>query len=301
MIGKEGLAEAFVKLIPLARITKQEEFVEILKSNKNLHSQLVDLLGAVQTIDAHNAVHEFFDYNARSDTDLLEKYLQSLSVGTHPERGIIEDLYELLTSTEKLIKNEKLEDSVLQCVASLTRQSSFDTNDELLRKIKQFILKNLMNDCEETYCRTRYIRALHNLQDPLTISILLKSALEEDTKISVAAMQALKSFPIIHFNEKHRQVFAQIFYQIPKKFDSSARTLALDILLAMKPTPQQLGHLLDYLASNDRHFEIKTYVIQKLNMLSEKCPRFRSLVESTLFERPHVNNYHIIGQKGKRK
>lgn len=91
LIGKEALAEAFVKLIPLARITKQEEFEDILKSNKKIHSQLVDLLGAVQTIDAHNAIHKMFDYNKNSDVDLWEKYLQSLSVGTHPDKSIIED------------------------------------------------------------------------------------------------------------------------------------------------------------------------------------------------------------------
>lgn len=299
MVGKEVLAEAFVKLLPLARITKQEEFTNILKSNKNLHAQLVDLLGAVQTIDAHNAINEVFDYNSKSDTDLLEKYLQSLSVGTHPERAIIEDLFERLTAENKAIKNEKLRDSVLQCVAALTHQSGFDINDDLFKNIKKFILKNLNENCEDEFCKTLYIRALQNLQDPSTITTLLKYALENEAKISVAAMQALKSFPVIHFNEKHRQEFTRIFYQVNKKYDSSARTLALDILLTMKPTPEQLGHLLDYLTSNDKHFEIKTYVIQKLKMLSEKCPRFRALLQSSLYERPHVNNYHIIGQKGK--
>ncbi|XP_065355823.1 microsomal triacylglycerol transfer protein [Calliphora vicina] len=298
LIGKEALAEAFVKLIPLARITKQEEFEDILKSNKKLHSQLVDLLGAAQTIDAHNAIHKIFDYNQNSDVDLWEKYLQSLSVGTHPDRSIIEDLFERLTSADTAIKNQKLQDSVLQCVTSLTHQSGLDAKDNLLKEIKQFILKNLHEDCEDEVCQTRYIRALQNLQDPSAIPILLKYALHEETKISIAAMQALKSFPTIHFNEKHRQAFTSIFYQIQKKYDSSARTLALDILLAMKPTPTQLGQLLDYLASSDRHFEIKTYVIQKLKMLSDKCPRFRALLESSLYERPHVNNYHIIGQKG---
>lgn len=137
-------------------------------------------------------------------------------------------------------------------MASLTHQSGLDAKDNLLKEIKQFILKNLHEDCEDEVCQTRYIRALQNLQDPSAIPVLLKYALHEETKISIAAMQALKSFPTIHFNEKHRQAFTSIFYQIKKKYDSSARTLALDILLAMKPTPKQLGQLLDYLASSDR-------------------------------------------------
>ena len=299
LIGKEALAEAFVKLIPLARITKEAEFLDILKSHTKLLSQLVDLLGAVQTIDAHNAIHAVLDYNKKSDVDLLEKYLQSLSVGSHPDRAIIEDLFERLTNVEKPIKNEKLKDSVLQCVASLTQQTGFDTNDALLQKIKNFILENLQTECKDSLCKILYIRALQNLRDATTVNVLLQYALEEETKVSVAAMQALKSFPTLYFNEKHRQAFTSIFYQIVKKYDSSARTLALDILLSMKPTPEQLGHLLDYLASNDHHFEMKTYVIQKLKMLADKCPRFKVLFESILYQRPHVNNYHIIGQKGK--
>lgn len=298
LIGKESLAEAFVKLIPLARITKEAEFVDILKTHTKLLSQLVDLLGAVQTIDAHNAIHVVLDYNKKSDVDLIEKYLQSLSVGSHPERAILEDLFARFINTEQPIKNEKLKDSVLQCLASLTQQSGFDVNDGLLKKIKNFILENLETECKNSLCKILYIRALQNLRDASTVDVLLKYALEEETKVSVAAMQALKSFPTLYFNEKHRQAFTSIFYQISKKYDSSARTLALDILLSMKPTPQQLGHLLDYLASNDRHFEIKTYVIQKLKMLADKCPRFKVLFESSLYQRPHVNNYHIIGQKG---
>uniref|UniRef100_T1PIX7 MTP large subunit lipid-binding domain-containing protein n=1 Tax=Musca domestica TaxID=7370 RepID=T1PIX7_MUSDO len=66
----------------------------------------------------------------------------------------------------------------------------------------------------------------------------------------------------------------------------------------MRPTKEQLGHILDYLASNDHHFEIKTYVIQKLRTYAEIHPKFKALLQMCLNERPHINNYHILGQKG---
>ena len=301
-IGFASLAATFAKLLPLARITKQAEFVEILQKHKDLHNQLVDLLGAVQSIEAHNAILEVFPLNeADYNADWLEKYLQSLAVGTHPDRAIIEDLLKILkTNDETALNDEKLKDTVLQTLASLTHQMGFEPQESLLQQIRSYILDQLVKKCPEddASCETRYIRALQNLQDVNTIPVLLETALKASSKASVAAMQALRSFPVERFSERDRALFAQIFFQHQRKYDTSARTVAFDILLALKPTKEQLGQFLEYLGSNDRHYEIKTYVIQKLKMLSEKCPRFNALLRDCLHERPKINNYHVIGQKG---
>ncbi|KAH8334030.1 hypothetical protein KR059_006018, partial [Drosophila kikkawai] len=296
-VGKSSLALAYVKLIPLARITSQERFAALLKEHSKLLPQLVDLLGAVQTFDAHNATFGFLYKEAdttNEQLELLEKYLQSLAVATHPERKIIEHLYGLLQSEVVAKRQAKLRDSIIQTVATLTRQSGFDGNDLLLQQVRAYILQGITS--KEP---TLYIRALQNLQDPVTIESLLEQAQSRDEpSISVAALQALKSFPVGSFNSSHRQQFEGIFYQRKRRFDSSARTLALDVILSLRPSQEQLGHLLDYLASNDRQFEIKTYVLQKLRMLAEKCPRFRALFEAELVKRSRVNNYNVLGQKG---
>lgn len=286
--------------MPIARITKQPEFVEILKSHKESAQPTIDLLAAVQTIDAHNAITEVYKFNRDDDVEFLEQYLQTLAVGTHPERVIIEDLFKRLeTTTEsEKITNEKLRDSVIQTVAALTRQSGFDPNDSLLQKIRNFLLDNLSEKCKEINCKVMSLRALQNLQDVSTLQALFDSALNGAVAESVVALQALKSFPIVSFIEKHRNSLAEVFYQTKRKFDTSARVIALDILLALKPTKEQLSELLLYLNSNDHHFEIKTFVIQKLRMIADKCPRFRALLKSCLSELPEVNNYHVIGQKG---
>ncbi|KAH8248835.1 hypothetical protein KR032_003524, partial [Drosophila birchii] len=296
-VGKSSLALTFVKLIPLARITSQERFAALLKEHTKLLPQLVDLLGAVQTFDAHNATFGFLYKEAGTSNEqleLLEKYLQSLAVATHPERKIIEHLYGLLQLEAVAKKQAKLRDSIVQTVATLTRQSGFDANDLLLQQVRAYLLQGITS--KEP---TLYIRALQNLQDPVTIESLLEQAQSRDEpSISVAALQALKSFPVGSFNSSHRQQFEGIFYQRKRRFDSSARTLALDLILSLRPSQEQLGHLLDYLASNDRQFEIKTYVLQKLRMLAEKCPRFRALFETELKKRSRVNNYNVLGQKG---
>ncbi|XP_037957961.1 microsomal triglyceride transfer protein large subunit [Teleopsis dalmanni] len=296
-IGHDELAVAIAELLPLARITKQQEFVNILKSHEKLYGQLVDLLAAAQTSDAHNAINEVFKYNKKSDEDFLEKYLQSLAVGTHPDRYILVDLYARLTSKDEPIKNSKLYDTVLQTLATLTRQTGLELSDELIIHIRNFITSEL-EKCKDAACKTRFIRALQNLQDASTIDILINSVLEGDAYTSVAAMQALRGFPVVYFKEEQRKLFEQIFYQLKRQYDTSARIFALDILLSLKPTKEQLGNLLDYLTSNDKQFEIKTYVIQKLHMLAEKCPRFNVLLKDCLAERPHVNNYNTIAQKG---
>ncbi|XP_016974444.1 microsomal triglyceride transfer protein large subunit [Drosophila rhopaloa] len=295
-VGKSSLALAYVKLIPLARISRQEQFEELLKDHSKILSQLVDLLGAVQTFDAHNATFGFLYKEAETTNEhleLLEKYLQSLAVATHPDRKIIEHLYGLL-ELESIKKQLKLRESIIQTLATLTRQSRLGVDDPLLQQVRTYLLQGLAS--KEP---TLYIRALQNLQNPVTIVSLLEQAQSgEEPNLSVAALQALKAFPPGSFTSSHRQQFESIFYQRKRRFDSSARTLALDIILSLRPSQEQLGYLLDYLASTDRQFEIKTHVLQKLRMLAEKCPRFRALFETELGKRRQVNNYNVLGQKG---
>ncbi|XP_013119487.2 microsomal triacylglycerol transfer protein [Stomoxys calcitrans] len=295
-IGHYQLAEAFARLVPLARITKQEEFQEILESHKNILPQLVDLLGATQTFDAHKAINATFQYRKLSDFDLLEKYLQSLAVGTHPEEEIIKDLFAIVKSMDDSMQYKKIKNALVQCMSSLAHHFE---REVIEIDIRNYLVENLKKNCgKDEECKLLMIRGLQNLADHRSIETLMGYAFLAEPKLSVAAMKALKRFSVIHFQEPHRLAFTFMFYQSRKKYATSARTMALDILLDMRPTKEELGHMLDYLASNDRHFEIKTYVIQKFQMYAEKHPKFKALLQMCLSERPHINNYHILGQKG---
>lgn len=102
-----------------------------------------------------------------------------------------------------------------------------------------------------------YIRALRNLQDPTSVKSLLQYATKGAKAISVTAMKALRNFPrrILQYDTVQKACI-QIFFQITKKFDSSARTLALDILLDAGIKDDLLKDVLEYLRSPDKAFEV---------------------------------------------
>lgn len=299
-IGRDTMTEVFARLLPKARLTKQSEFVDILQNSPaSVLSQIIDLLGAVQTIESHQAVHEVYSYDRKQDQDLLEKYLQSLAMGTHADRSILKDLLE---RCKQKVKNLKLYDSMLQTLAALTSHYVNERNDDLLLNVKSYLTEELRKECKDndTPCILRYLRVLKNVKDPAMLSVLFESVFEaKEVKITTTAMDAISSFSIEQFNSTQRQYFIDIFYQLRRKHDSSVRLMALDMLLLIKPIERQtLQHLLQYLKSNDKHFEIKTFVIQKLRMLADKCKHFHSLLMSSLKEMKDINNYHIMAQKG---
>lgn len=158
---------------------------------------------------------------------------------------------------------------------------------------------NGIEKCDKKPCQHYFIRALKNLKSEETIQKLLNIALNSpDAKSSVGAMKALRSFPVSSYGEKVIQTAKKIFFQIPKKFDSSCRTISLDILLEAHPKEQLIKELLHYLLSNDKAFEIKKYVIQRMNMLSEKNLNFRNKLTNAISKEPKINNYAVLAQKG---
>jgi len=86
-----------------------------------------------------------------------------------------------------------------------------------------------------------------------------------------------------------------IFYQRTKKFDSSARTIALDILFNIKLETKDIVEMISFLGSEDRAYEVKQYLIQKLRMAAEKCPQFNDMLKTTLDRDPQVNNWNVYG------
>lgn len=158
---------------------------------------------------------------------------------------------------------------------------------------------NGIESCDKKPCQYYYIRALKNLKSEETIQKLIHLALNsKDNKASVTAMKALRSFPSSSWSDDVVKASMKIFYQIPKKFDTSSRTLALDILLGSKPTEETINNLLYYLLSNDKVFEVKKYVIQKLNMMAEKDLEFRDKLKNIIKNEPKINNYAVLSQRG---
>lgn len=297
LVGKSASAQTLLRLLPVARVTKSEDLLRVVnaRSTKEIRGQLMDLLGAIQTQESHLAFIKALNYTNAEDFDDIERYLQSLAVGARPDEGIIVDLLETLKDN---FENEKLIDTMVQTVSSMAyRFANLPTQDfeaRVVVDVKNFLMKSI-NACEVDECRVKFIRGLQNLRSPDTIDKLFSLATKFPYQISVAAMKALKKFRPNEFSPEMKTKLRDIFYQMHKKYDSSARTIALDILLTLKPETGDLVEMIEFLKSSDRAFEVKQYLVQKLRLTSEKCSQFKEMVRMTLTRDPEVNNWNVYG------
>lgn len=256
----------------------------------------MDLLGAVQTEDSHLAFKNSMNFTSEEDFNDIERYLQSLAVGVRPEETIIRDLLSTLMGDE--LDNEKMRDTLVQTVSSMAHRFANlpfqDFESHVVVEVKNFMMRSI-NSCENDDCKVKFIRGLQNLQSPDTIEKLLSLATNYPNKISVAAMKALQNFPANHYTPEMKVKLEDIFYQQPKKFDSSARTIALDILLKLRPETSDVVQMVSFLGSDDRSYEVKQYLIQKLRMAAGKCSQFNELLKMALKAEPQVNNWNVYG------
>lgn len=81
-------------------------------------------------------------------------------------------------------------------------------------------------------------------------------------------MKTLKSIPPSTWNENVYKAAEKIYFQIGRRYDSSARTLALDIILEGNPSQQNLKILISSLSANDSSYEVKQYLMQRINQIS---------------------------------
>lgn len=168
---------------------------------------------------------------------------------------------------------------------------------QIYHSVKEAIYTAIDN-CDKKPCQLTFIRALKNLKSQNTVPKLVELALYSSDKSSVAAMKALRSFPPHFWTQDVIKASEIIFFQIKKKYDSSARTIALDILLGTNPNERLLQDLLKYLLSNDKSFEVKKYLIQKLNMIGDSDPGFRAMLKKNLVRDKKINNYSTLSLKG---
>ena len=90
-LGTSRSAAIFIKLLNAARESKMEDIYKVLKSSKNkdIVLQLCDLLGAAQTLAAHEAARKFLHLDSETDIDTNERYFWALSLGSHPHLQVI--------------------------------------------------------------------------------------------------------------------------------------------------------------------------------------------------------------------
>ncbi|KAG4073104.1 hypothetical protein HA402_009523 [Bradysia odoriphaga] len=299
-VGKFRNALAIASMVPAARSATKDELLQILKSHtmKDYRGQLLDLMAATQTKESHDAVKSIIDFTSAEQQTDAERYLQSLAIGTRPRPAVIKELLQL---TEKKFGEPKVEDTLVQTIASMgyryARLPSQNYDSEIVKAIEVYLLKSL-KACKEPLSKVKFLRALQNLQSPSVKSVLWTNVYDSERLVTVAAMKALRSYPNRFWLDDDKKEFLKVFYQQTRKFDSSVRTLALDVILELQPSVTEITELLHFLRSNDKAFEVKQYLLQNLVMKGDRCPEFRVRLTEALSNEPLLNNYHIIGQKG---
>lgn len=232
------------------------------------------------------------------DFELTERYLQGLAVGTRPQEWVIHDLLRL---SQLQFEEPKVHDTLFQTIAAMTfrfaRLPNHSYSTPTVSQVEDLLVRSLRK-CQDKKCKELYIRSLHNLQSPSAVAVLLEYASQTERTVAVAAMKALRGYPTITWTASHKTQFQQIFFQRRQRFDSSVRTLALDIFLEQKPNETELMELVQFLRSNDKEYEVKKYLLQKLQMFADNCSRFRERFQRIVVNDVRLNNYHILGQRG---
>jgi len=130
------------------------------------------------------------------------------------------------------------------------------------------------------------------------LSIILKHIDSTEKKTSVSAVKALTAMPSSVIDSLVKSKLENVYFQIGRRYDSSARTLALDILLNHQPQSEFLRNVMESLSSKYA-LEISTYTLQRLVEYAGKCPTIRSQIQQILAADLSISNYHTFSQNGK--
>ncbi|XP_063244373.1 microsomal triacylglycerol transfer protein isoform X2 [Bacillus rossius redtenbacheri] len=309
-LGTSRSAAAFIRLLGVARQATKEEIKKVLKSSKNgeIVQQLSDLVGATQTAAAHQAAMSTLQLGSDDSLDRSERYLWSLSLGSHPHQDVIRDVLTACRKHSEALEaaddgpGSKLAETLLLTVAAMAnRFARLPGNEDhkLVGDVKSFLEAGLA-DCKGQACRQRHLRALRNLRHEATIPTLLRHALDGAQKTSVAAMKAVRSFPPASWSDHVKKAAEQIFFQVGRKYDSSSRTLSLDVLLESEPRKELLRDLLRWLTQHrEPAYEVKQYLLQRLRQLGERGGGLAdALRELERDEGALLRNYHALAQRG---
>ncbi|KAI4502648.1 hypothetical protein M0802_002560 [Mischocyttarus mexicanus] len=293
-LGTTKSASAFLKLLPLFKRTfSSEQLEKLLKTPRyrQIKSQLLDLYGSTSTLITHKIAMKILRQDDKGDD--TERYLWALSMSPNPNPDIVKDI---LSRSEEIISNDKLSETYALTAAAIARN---DGTPAVMEKARISFELGL-DACTGEACKIKFLRALRNLKSKKSIPMLLKYAKEKNSGVSVAAWRALAFLPREYITSDVKKAAFKTLYQIGRsRIDSSARTLALDIILENGPSNEELGELVKFIANTNEAYEIRKYLNQRFEQLSEKNETFaRNLREHFNMDQQKVNNYNVLAQKG---
>lgn len=196
---------------------------------------------------------------------------------------------------------EKNSETLLLTVSSLVHKfcNLPGKSEHIIKELVRNAIVTDLETCITESCVHKNLRALRNLKCSETIPLLIQHALNGKPKTSVEAMKTLRAFHPNYWNESVIDAAQKIYFQAGRRYDSSSRTLAIDIILESSPRKEILAELIESLLEWDAVFEVKQYLNQRLRQISSQDKQFADVVGSIregLKEK--FNNYHVAAQRG---
>lgn len=195
-------------------------------------------------------------------------------------------------------KNPKLSSTLIQTVSSLCRTSySAKTTCEKCDALGK-MLWDKFEAAKEMSEKAIILRGFINLRCPNEIQRLLSVVEDESKALGSVAMQALIKLENSNFDSKLRKKLMKIALQLTKKFDSSIRTMAIEIILNRSVSNEEIHQLLNLLKTDRKSFEVNQYLLERLKSKTESCAKFRDQLSGIIETDPSLNNYHVLATGG---
>ncbi|XP_058799020.1 microsomal triacylglycerol transfer protein [Phymastichus coffea] len=293
VLGTIKSAHAFLKLVPLIRNTSAETLTKILKSprNHNILPQLYDLYGSASSPAAHQAAMKALRQDNIGDN--TERYLWAVSMSPYQDSDIIKDI---LTRSEETPQNDKVSETLALSAAAMAKRYG---SLSVIEKVKNSLEIGL-ETCTSEECKMKFLRALGNLGSKTVIPTLLKYATGQGRVMGIIAWKAMGNMKAEYVTDEIKSLAMKTFLELGKqRVDSSIRALALNVIVKNNPTVEDLRVLLLYLTNPDSMYEIKKYLVQRFEQLSNDDMAFRRKFKIAIQkESSKVNNYHAFAQRG---
>lgn len=179
----------------------------------------------------------------------------------------------------------------------------FTVKRGLLQDVEDYLVNSLSacagDDMFE--CQKLYLRSLKNLRSKSTIELLFMYAQgSKDPKVSVVAMKSLHAMPDTFFESRNRPELIRIIQQLGRKFDSSVRTMALDLILRNNPTKSEIHAIVSKLLKNlaDRqHSEVTTFMWNRIHEFMETNPELENMLYDVIHTES-LKDYHHLSPLG---
>jgi len=211
------------------------------------------------------------------------------------------DLFKLMKRT---VSSPKLQESLILSVSAIAHTISTRSakaglpQSHLALEIEEYLI-NSLTSCDgenKGLCQQLYLRALKNLKSKPTVPLLFDALTTADSKTSVVAMKAIHAMPDSYIDPKYRPTLIKIIKRLGRKYDSSVRTLALDVILRTTPSKGELKELVKFLLENvvdKSHAEVSTFMWNRLHEFTEKNPSLRDFLVEIIKEESLVTYHHL--------